>query len=178
VSARRVASFGASFVVLVGCGRSAEPTPTAAALAVAAPSTSAEAAPLPPDQTLPGELAEGTARVSGLLLPGGFRVHRVFENQTHARGPATPEQTANYLRRRLEASVDVGPSRTIFSAARVKGKGGPELRVEVNAPDGITEIVVIEVKPAPVDPSLTEEERWRRAGLKPGGGLLDPLKTF
>ena len=118
-------------------------------------------------------------RVSGILMPRGFLVHRVFESQTHVRGMATPEQTANYLRRRLEAgSVDVGPARTIFSSARVKGKGGPALRVEVNALGGVTEVVVIELKPIPVDPSLSEEERWRKAGLRPGGGLLDPQKTF
>lgn len=161
-------------VLLVGCKKTEkipEPTPFASA--------SAELPTLPPDQTLPGELAEGNARVAGLLLPSGFEVHRVFEFETYARGPASPEQTANYLRRRLDAtSVDVGPTRTIFSSARLKGKGGPELRVEVNSLENTTEIVVIEMRPAQVDPSLSEEERWRRAGFKPGGGLLDPQKSF
>ncbi|MCS6898374.1 MAG: hypothetical protein RMJ98_01135 [Myxococcales bacterium] len=140
--------------------------------------TSAEP-PLPPDHTLPGELAEGEVKVSGILMPRGFLVHRVFEHQTHVRGMATPEQTANYLRRRLEVgSVDVGPSRTIFSGARVKGKEGPPLRVEVNSLGGVTEVVVIELRTVPIDPSLSEEERWRKAGLRPEGGLLDPHKVF
>lgn len=173
---RNFAALGASLAVLASCGRSAPSAPPPEPSAAALPPS---AAPLPPDRTLPDELAQGESRVAGLWLPSGFRVDRVFEAQTHVRGPASPEQTANYLRRRLEAGrVDVGPNRTIFSAARPRGQGGPELRVEVNAIGGSTEIVIIELRPAPVDPNLTEEERWRRAGMKPSGGLLDPQTAF
>lgn len=172
---RAVVSLAVALVA--GCQRGAEPAPSAqpAAASSAVPVVSA----LPADHTLPGELAEGPVRVGGLTLPAGFHVDRAFEGETHARGSASPEQTANYLRRRLDVgNPEIGATRTIFPAAHVRGAGGNPLRVEVNESGGGSEIVVIELKPAPVDPSLSQEERWRRAGFKPQGGLLDPQKSF
>lgn len=171
---RAIPAAAALAIGLAGCKKAPVDEPLDAPSA--APS---QPAPLPVDYTLPSELAEGTETVLGLVLPRGFAVVRTFEGETHARGPASPEQTANFLRRRLQASfVEVGPSSTIFQSARVKGGNGTPLRVVVGDRSGITEIVVHDLTPAKVDPSLSEEERWRRSGLKPNGELIDPQKTF
>ncbi len=168
----------AAVALCVGCDRQppagADPRPAVSAAGVAAAVSA-----LPVDHTLPGELAEGTTRVSGLVFPRDFQVSRAFDGETHVRGPASFEQTANYLRRRLDAAtVEVGASRTIFPSARVKSGNDTQLRVEVDERGSGCEVVVIELKLAPVDPSLSEEERWRRAGFKPGGGLANPQQNF
>ena len=172
-----LASLALALLSLAACRR---PTPPGdrALSSSASPALSA----LPPDRTLPGELAEGTASVAGLVLPRDFRVVRVFDGEHHAIGPSSPEQVASYLRRRLDApQSEIGPSRTLFPLARVRSPGAASsgnLRVEVNARDSGSEIVVTEIKPVVIEPNLSEEERWRRTGLKKGGGLADPQNVF
>ena len=179
--AARLAPLGAvvvaaSAALSMGCrGSGARPGP--APLASALPS--APSGPLPSDHLLWGELAEGPERVLGLALPRGFLVTKRFDGEVVARGSASPERVANYVRRRIEAaSVEVGPTRTIFQSARVKGGSGPLLRIDVTDASEGAEIVLRDLSPVPVPSGLTEEERWRRAGLKPNGDLLDPTKAF
>ena len=145
------------------------------------PAPSASVAPLPIDHLAPGELAEGPEKAFGLAIPRTFRVGRRFDDSVFASGAASPETVANYVRRRIEAeAVEIGPTRTIFVRARVKGVGpnSPLLRVEVSEGALGAELVVRNITPAPVVPDLTEEERWKREGLTPQGKVLDPSKTF
>jgi hypothetical protein len=135
---------------------------------------------LPVDYQLPGELGEGPEKTFGLILPRRFSVRARFEHASSSFGDSSPEQVSNYVRRRVEAAtVEVGPARTIFQSAKVKGQpSAPLLRIEIaDAPEG-SEIVVTDLSPVPVVPGLTEEERWRRQGLRPDGRLLDPRTTF
>ena len=137
-------------------------------------STSAE---LPADRLAPGELAEGTADAFGVKLPRGFSIVRSFEDEISADGPSQPEQVANYLRRRVDAaSVEIGPGSTVFVDARAKAHSERTLRIDVFGKRGGTEIVVRDRTPPAVEPGLSEEERWRRNGLKPNGEPLDPTK--
>jgi hypothetical protein len=52
------------------------------------------------------------------------------------------------------------------------------LTIEIrNAPRSTafrTQMVVRDVTPPPVPSGETDEDRWRRAGLRPDGRLLDP----
>lgn len=137
----------------------------------------ASAEPLPVDRLLPGELAEGVESAYGLPLPRGFVVERRFEDSVHAVGQSTGERVSAFLRRRMVIStVEVGPARTIFARAR-SGTGVP-ITVEVTDRDGRVEVLVRNLTPPPVVPGLSEEDRWKRTGLKPNGGLLDPDRTF
>lgn len=170
---RELLSLAAGVVLVTGCGRTTgEPAPAPSA----APPVASQ---LPVDHTLPDELPEGPVKVLGLALPRGFVVARVFEGQTIVRGDAPTERAATYLRRRLDVgSVEVGATRTLFPSAHVRGVLGNPLRIEVNERGSGSEIVIYELKAPPVDPTLSQEERWRRAGFKPSGGLLDPQKAF
>lgn len=145
----------------------------------AAPSSSV--APLPADRLAPGELPEGPEKAFGLAIPRTFSVARRFDDSVFASGVASPEMLANYVRRRIEAdTVEVGPTRTIFVRARVKGAGAKSalLRIEVGEGGLGTELVVRNVTPAPIVPDLSEEERWKREGLTPQGKVLDPTRVF
>jgi hypothetical protein len=158
-----------------GCHQEPQATPVIAAVS-AAPSAPA----LPVDYQLPGELGEGSEKTFGLILPRRFAVRARFEHASSSFGDASPEQVSNYIRHRVEAAtVEVGPARTIFQAAKIKGQASaPLLRIEIADAPGGAEIVVTDLSPAPVVPGLTEEERWRRQGLRPDGRLLDPTKAF
>lgn len=97
------------------------------------------------------------------------------------RGNVTGEQAANYVRARVVArSVDTGPSKTLFSDARVRapdgGEGGRLLRLEVVSLVGSTELVVRDVTPPKVEPGLSEEDRWKKHGMSKDGKVLDPSK--
>jgi hypothetical protein len=144
------------------------------------PAQSTQPSALPADHLAPGELAEGTEKAFGLTLPRAFRVTRRFDTSVFSMGNVAPEYAANYVRRRIDAeATEVGPTRTIFVKAHVRG-GDPNvvLHVEVTEAAAGAEIVVRNVTPAPVEPGLSEEERWKRQGLKPNGQVADPTHLF
>jgi hypothetical protein len=157
----------------VGCRKHAPQPPPAASAVPVKP---------PVDRLGPGELAPGTEVLFGLLLPRGMKVTALFPRVGHAAGPLHAEDVANYVRDRVDVRrVELGVVGTVFSAVHVTG-GDPShvYRIEVNSAEESTEIVmrdVTPVPPPPVDTTLTDEERWRRAGYQPNGMPLDPMKV-
>jgi hypothetical protein len=134
-------------------------------------------APKPPvDRLAPGELLEGKTSAFGLTFPQKMRIERRFDDSAHGAGDVPPESVANYVRQRVEAShVEIGAARTVFPSVRIKG-GAPDklYRIEVVANGPTTLLVVRDITPPPLEPGLSEEERWRRAGMTPQGKPLDP----
>jgi len=133
----------------------------------------------PVDRTAPGELAEGKEVAFGLALPRPFAVERRFPDAVFARGTASVEQVASYLRARVTAkSVQAGPTKTLFVGAQPRAGGGDRLlRLEVSATGGgETELVVRDVTPPPVQEGLSEAQRWEKHGLTPDGKIIDPTK--
>lgn len=111
----------------------------------------------------------------GLVVPRDLRIVRRFADSMAATGKPAAEQVSNYVRHRVNAAtVEIGPTRTIFDSARVQGDDheGRLLRIEVVQHPSRTELVVKDMTPVPIEPGLTEEERWRKAGLSPSGKQL------
>lgn len=132
---------------------------------------------MPVDRALPGELAEGTYRAFGLLLPRVMNVSARFDNVVFASTDAPPDQVANYVRQRVAADkIVTGPEKTVFSRAMVKGNPGPLVQIMVVAKSGRTELEVRDVTLKPSKPDLSPEERWRELGLRPDGTPLDPTQ--
>jgi hypothetical protein len=132
----------------------------------------------PIDHLARGELAPGDDTLDGLVLPRGMRVSAHFADTANAVGPMPPEDVANYLREHVDAQhVELGAVGTVFPAVRIKGGDQSKVfRIEVRGAGSGTEIVMRDVTPQPPvarDPGLSEEERWRRAGLKPNGVPID-----
>lgn len=142
------------------------------------PSASVDAmAPLPHDHLAPGELLPGTETAFGLTLPRGSRIESTFPQQIIAACDAKPADVANYVRRHVSmGAVKVGAAATMWDGAQVAARPGRELTIKVEeGPTGVgTRITLRDVTPPPFDPSLTEEQRWRQAGVAPGGKLVDP----
>ena len=147
---------------LSGCGQKATPAP--------APAASTSASPTAIDRLLPGELSEGPRRALGLALPREMQLDRVFDDSAVARGRVDVEPLANYVRRRVDAAtVEIGAARTLFPKAHVRGQPEEKMvRIEVVRENGFSLLIMRDITPPPVAPGLSDEERWRKAGIVPG----------
>jgi len=139
----------------------------------------AASASRPVDHLAPDELAPGKSEVYGFPVPRGMDLESRLKDRAYISGRVSPEALANYVRQHVSVShVEVGAARTVFPMARIKG--GPVDRYynfEV-LPDGPqTRLVIKDVTPPPPPPpGLSDEERWRRAGMTPQGKPLDAKK--
>ena len=141
------------------------------------PATTASAPRPPVDAVRPGEIAEGTELAFGLPIPRRMRVRSRFPDAIFAAGDLPPERLSNYVRERVIAeSVETGPAKTVFTRATVKSAPQRMLRIEVVSRPGATELVVRDQTRPQAEEGLSEEERWRRKGLKPDGSPLDPTR--
>jgi len=130
----------------------------------------------PVDHLRPGEIAEGTESAFGLPIPRDMRIRERYAESVYAVGRVGFEPLANYVRERVEAKrVDTGPAKTVFVGAVLKSDPGRRVHVEVRRGGGLVELVVRDETPKPVDPGLSEEEKWKRAGVRPDGGLVPEL---
>lgn len=139
----------------------------------------ARASARPPiDRLAPNELAESDREVFGFPVPRQMRVEQRFADVAYLIGEVTPEALANYVRQRVEVShVEIGAARTVFPKARIKaGAQDRVYQLEV-IPDRLaTKLVIRDVTPLTPVKGLSEEERWRRAGMTPDGRPIDPKK--
>jgi hypothetical protein len=130
----------------------------------------------PLDRLARGELAPGKADAFGLLLPRRLRVEAEFPREVHASGRVPPEALANYIRKRVTVQhVELGAARTVFPQARINaGDSSRRYRIEVVAGrGGTTRLVVRDVTRAAAAQGLSQQERWRRAGIGPDGRPLN-----
>ena len=139
----------------------------------------ATATALPRDHLVAGELLEGTDRAFGLALPRGSSIESTFPQQIVAVCGAKASDVANYIRPRVAmGTVSVGAASTMFERVQVPVNPGHELtiRVEGAASGPGSRITLRDVTPPPLDPTLTEDQRWKQVGLTPGGGghIADP----
>jgi hypothetical protein len=143
---------------LVGCSRKEPPPPPAPRAAVSSTAF---------DRLLPGELAEGNERALGLAVPRDMHLERVFDDSAVARGRVGAEALANYVRKRVDAkTVEIGAARTLFPKAHVKGQPDEKtVRIEVARDHDATVLFLFDTTPPTIPPGLTEDERWRKAGV-------------
>jgi hypothetical protein len=142
----------------------------------ATPPRTAATAP-PRDHLVPGELVEGTEVAFGLKLPRGTTIVSAFPQDIVARSTSKASDVANYIRPRVAVgTVSVGAASTIFELVQVPSNPGRELIIRVEDAVGSgSRVTVRDVTPPPFDPTLTTEQRWKQAGMKPnGGGNADP----
>lgn len=142
------------------------------------PAGSASAKAKPLDRLAPGELVPGTAEAFGFIAPVQLRLERRFPDAAHFVGQASAEAVANYVRERVAVErVEVGAARTVFPKVVIKA-GDPKkvYRVEVVRDGPITRLIIRDITVPPAPEGLSEEERWKRAGLRPDGTPLDPKK--
>ncbi len=132
----------------------------------------------PIDRLASGELAPGRAEAFGLLLPRDLQVDARFPDAVHASGAVAPEALANYIRQRVDvARVEIGAARTVFPRTRIKGgKAERVYRIEVIGDGPRSRLLIRDITPPPTVQGISEQERWRRAGMSPSGEIVDPAQ--
>jgi hypothetical protein len=162
----------ALLVATAACRSSDEAAPHAAARASSTQASSA----ITPDRLEPGELAAGKLAVFGFLVPRQMTVERRFHDEAYLTGTVSAPALAAYVRKQVTAShIEMTGARTIFEQARING-GDPQrvYRFEI-LPEGTrTTLLVRDVTPPPTVQGLSDEERWKRAGMTPDGKLANP----
>lgn len=140
----------------------------------AAPAPSAS---LAPDRVAFGELPQGKETAFGLKLPRQLHVNVREAFRIQAEGQVQPERVSNYVRLHVQAgAVDVGAAKTIFDQAVVKGTTEPKLRIEVIKVDRGTRLIIHNLTPHKVDPSLKKEDIQKLHGYDKDGKEVDPAR--
>jgi hypothetical protein len=172
----RIPTFGTTLLLCAACQEATtDPTPTPSSAGLAAVPSA------PVDHLAKGELLESENLALVLPLPRGMRVDQAFVDVVYASGPYPPEDVANYFRARVrDGSVTPGASATVFENVRLPASPDMLLTIRVQpGPNGFgsTRVEVRNVTPPPSPNLPNEESRWKAAGLKPNGELLDPKHT-
>ena len=135
----------------------------------------------PPDHLAPAEVVEGKERAFGLPLPHGSSVGSQFPTSMQVRTRLTPEDLVNFVKARVkDGTVMHGTSVTQLFA--VTPLAAPEKRLTIDVRpyrdgDGNrSEMLVQDFTAPPTEPGLTDEQRWKKAGLTPSGLVADPTK--
>jgi hypothetical protein len=135
--------------------------------------------PLPTDSLARGESVEGPDKAYALPLPRLSRVTWRGQNSITVLSNLTHEDLVNFVRARVQnGDVTSGSGATQLRNVVVPSEPKRILTIEIRpAPPmagGRSQMIVTDTTPLPDDPKLTEEERWKKAGLTPQGKVLDP----
>jgi hypothetical protein len=118
-----------------GCGPDAPPPP--------AP-TASGSAKLEAD---PSALVESPCEVLGIRMPVGTKPKLELPDYAVLYLPYAQERVSNYLRERVDGSIDVGPKRTVFSSVTLRSTPeGRHLTIVVE-PDGFGSKVTMKQLP-------------------------------
>jgi hypothetical protein len=130
---------------------------------------------VPLDHLRPGELAESAQQVFGFPIPRGMSIERAFPDAAHLVGEVNVSELATYVSKHAQVGApELTATLLRFDRARIPSQGEQrQYRFDISQHGRQVQLLVKDVTPAPTQPGLTEEERWRQAGLKPNGAPLD-----
>jgi len=134
----------------------------------------------PPDHLVVGEVVEGKDRAFGLPLPRMSRVASRAEATVNVFSPLSPEDLVNFVKARVkDGKVTPGSSSTLLLGVVPLEDPAKRLSIDVHAFRGNdttvrSEMIVRDMTPLPTEPGLTDEQRWKKAGLTPDGRIADP----
>lgn len=168
---RRLIAVALASLALSGasaCKRKEEQAPPAPAPS-AAPSA---------DRLAPGEIPEGRDHAFTLPLPLHATVKARFAGSVHVASTHTQEELANFVRARVtEGKSSSGTTETRFEKVVVTKDPSRRLTIDIRRPamagEYRSQMVIDDVTPVPEEPGLTDEDRWKKAGMTPDGKLID-----
>ena len=138
--------------------------------------------PGPPDHLARGEIAEGQDKAFALRLPQRSKVSARFPKDVHVISSHTPEELANYVRAHVaEGKVAAGTAVTEFRDVVVPSEPTRRLTIEVRngaVAHARSMMIIRDTTPAPVEPGLSDQDRYKKAGLAPNGRVLDPKRLY
>ena len=151
------------------------------------PSTNSHASPgaesarakvtVPLDHLAPGELRAGNELAFGFPIPIGMTIERAFPDAVHLVGDVDVQGLVRYVRSNAQTNVlELRGSSLVFDSVRIPAAGSDRrFRIEIFGRGHPAQLLIKEetASAQPSEPHLTDEERWRRAGMKPNGDPLD-----
>lgn len=127
-----------------------------------------------PDRLPPGKLLEGEEVAFGFRIPKGMKLTKT-RKLARASGSLNFDDLTDYVKDRLVARhAEMFGGRLVFPQAKIRGGQG-ELYEVTLINGGREQILLIQnIERPPATVGLNQAERWKRAGLKPNGELVDP----
>ena len=125
----------------------------------------------PLDRLAPRELSKSGLLVFGFPIPPGMSITQRYPDSVHLQGQLPTSNLKEYV----EAHILAGPSevdahRRLYTNARIRGGDSSRVySVEIDELRGERALIISDVTPKPLEPGLSNEERWRRAGYMPDG---------
>lgn len=131
-------------------------------------------ASIPLDRLAPGELAESPELAFGFPVPVGMSVERAFPDAIYLSGEVTVPGLVSYVRKHAQVTnAELEDSTIRFRSVRIPRNGlERQYAFEVVQQGRQVRLVIRDTTPTPLQPGLTEDERWKQAGLKPNGQPL------
>lgn len=138
-----------------------------------------DASARPVDHLVRDEIPEGHDKAFALKLPLSGRVQFRTKDTVEVDSQLRPEDLSNFVRARVQTTkITAGADRTTFEGATVPTEPKRVLYIEVrparSGGDMKSSLLVRDVTPLPPEPKVSDEEAWKRAGLRPDGKPLDP----
>ncbi len=176
-SIRRMSAWGwwfALFPALLACERDVDTSDWKGAPPRFAEETQGAPQATSPDRLPPGDLLEGTERTFGFSVPKGMTLIQSARGSV-MRGPVNFDELTSYVQARIAVRhAEMEGDTLFFRSALIRDgeKGIFEFSISTERRDTILRIK--NRTPNPPVFGLSEKERWKRAGMKPSGGLIDP----
>jgi hypothetical protein len=141
----------------------------------AAASALVATAKVPLDRLLPGELSTSSQLVFGFPVPSGMTIERTFPDEVHLAGEVTVSGLSDYIRKHAEVGApELAGAILRFDHAHILNQDKTrQYRFEITQRGRLVRLLIMDMTPPPVQPGLSDEERWRQAGRKPNGEPLD-----
>jgi hypothetical protein len=162
-------------VVVLGCKGNHDTVTTNPTTSLPVNTAPSQAPPL--DHLAPGELQAGNNLAFGFPIPTTMTVERTFANAVHLVGEVEVPGLVRYVRANAQTHVlELKGNSMVFEAVRIPAAGPSRIfRIEITGQGRTTRLLIKDDTPLPppTEPGLSDEERWRRAGMKPNGDPLD-----
>ena len=128
----------------------------------------------PPDGVAEGELDAGPDRAFGFVLPRGMRITARMNDTVYATGRLGFAATKRYLREQvIDAKAVETATRLSLDNATVAHSPKHKVMLVVSMKSGKVELMIRDRRRKEAEPGLSEEERWRRAGLTTDGQVVE-----
>jgi len=128
-----------------------------------------------PDRLPPGELLQGSEEAFGFVAPKGMKLVRTSRKAVRIEGDVSFDLLTDYVKERIAVRhAEMFGQRLVFPNARIKGnKTGIYDLILLRQFPGVVLLIRDRTRRPPTH-GLSEAERWRKAGMKPSGGVIDP----
>jgi hypothetical protein len=119
---------------------------------------------------------EGEKRIFGFPVPRDMSMVSETRRTAEAAGPVRADDLSEYIRARvLVGHVEIAQKRIVFPQVKLRGDTSERaLRIEVVDDGSASRLLVYKLESRPPVEGLSEEARWRKAGITPDGKLIDP----